>query len=655
MITLFRARRASGATDLSGVVATITVEGRATPTDDIPLNFERMFHAVLGTTMKTSTSALTALLLTSSAAFAQEAGIFTLDEIIFSAGLAEIEEDRTGVSVETITEDELEDTSVVQLTDALESLPGVNITQNGPLGTNAALRIRGLNGNYIPVLINGIDVTDTSSTQTSFNFGPLSTMGLGRVEVLYGSQSAIYGSEAIAGVISISTLAAPEENGTEFRYALEAGSYDTQRGMIGVATRFDRGELSFNLNRVTTDGFSAADENAGNSEADGFDSTAFNFAGAYDLTDTVRVGGSLIWQDSYVNYDNGFPISDSLTNFTTTDLRGARIFAQIDGANIDHEVSAQYSETLRRFPNSARNVFQGTRTGFAYLGQTDLGATQALSFGAEHVSETYFSSTATTPLNADYWIGSVFAEYTNSLTSDLDLSLSARFDEHSQFGGNTTGRAALAWRAGPDTLVRASVATGFRAPSLNEMFGPFGANANLQPEQSRSLELGVEHDFGRVQLGGAVFLTEIDDLISYVGAGYTQIAGTTTTEGFEVTGEVALTDALSFFGNYSYTDARNQTNARLSRVPRHDATLGLNGTWQNGWSGQITLNHVSDIFDGTVEMPTYTVTGLSVAREVNDAAELYLRVDNVFDEEYQTTRGYGASDRALYFGIRGSF
>ena len=603
--------------------------------------------------MKHPITALLGFLLSTSAAVSQEAGVFTLDEIIFSAGLTEIEEERTGVSVEVLTEEAVEDTSVVQLSDALETLPGVNITQNGPLGTSTTLRIRGLNGNYIPVLIDGIDVTDPSSTQTNFNFGPLNTMGLGRVEVLYGSQSAIYGSEAIGGVISISSLAAPEENGTELRYAFEGGSYDTWRGMLGIGTRFDRGELSFSINRVTTDGFSAQDENNGNTEADGFDSTAMNFAGAFDLTDSVTIGASAIVQDSYVNFDNFN--SESLTNSSTTNLRGARIFAELDGATVDHEFAIQYSETLRRFPTYATTTYEGTRTGLSYLGQAELSATQALSFGAEHVSETYFSGGNTSYLTADYWIGSAFAEYTNNLTPDLDLSLSARFDEHSQFGGNTTGRAALAWRAGPNTVVRASLATGFRAPSLNEMFGPFGANANLNPERSRSAEIGVEHDFGGAQLGFAVFRTDIDDLINYVNGGYNQVAGTTTSEGFELTSEIAISTAVSFFGNYTYTDARNQANMQLSRVPRHDLTLGLSGEWQNDWSGQFTMRHVADRLDGAVEMSRYTVSDLTVARQVNDAAEIYLRVDNLFDKEYQTTRGYGTSDRAFYFGIRGTF
>ena len=423
--------------------------------------------------------------------------------------------------------------------------------------------------------------------------------------------------------------------------------------MLGIGTRFDRGELSFSINRVTTDGFSAQDENNGNTEADGFDSTAINFAGAYDLTDSVTIGASAIVQDSYVNFDNFN--SESLTNSSTTNLRGARIFAELDGATVDHEFAIQYSETLRRFPTYATTTYEGTRTGLSYLGQAELSATQALSFGAEHVSETYFSGGNTSYLTADYWIGSAFAEYTNNLTPDLDLSLSARFDEHSQFGGNTTGRAALAWRAGPNTVVRASLATGFRAPSLNEMFGPFGANANLNPERSRSAEIGVEHDFGGAQLGFAVFRTDIADLINYVNGGYNQVAGTTTSEGFELTSEIAISNAVSFFGNYTYTDARNQANMQLSRVPRHDLTLGLSGEWQNDWSGQFTMRHVADRLDGAVEMSRYTVSDLTVARQVNDTAEIYLRVDNLFDKEYQTTRGYGTSDRAFYFGIRGTF
>ena len=620
-----------------------------------------------GDIMNKTLGAVAATLLTTTSALAQDAPVFTLDEIIFSAGLTALEASRTGVSVEVVTEEELQESGDIQLSDYLSTLPGISVTQNGPIGTNATFRIRGLNGNYIPVLINGIDVTDPSSTQASFNFGLLNTGGLSRIEVLYGSQSAIYGSEAIAGVVNITTLAPPDEIGTEITLSAEAGSYNTYRGSFGIGSRFERGELAFTATRLVTDGFSAADENQGNTEADGHDATTLTFTGAYDLTDTVRLGASVFWQDSFVEFDNSGGAGGDGDRFGTTEQRAARVFAEIDGAGIDHEIALQYANTIRADPTAPAffdtSDFEGTRTGLSYQGTLDLGADSAFVFGAEHVREEYLAfRPGGASFTGDYDISSVFGEYTTAITPDFDFSASLRFDEHSLYGNSTTGRIALAWRPGPDTILRASFGTGFRAPSLNELFGPFNSvpNPDLQPEESRSAEISVEHDFGSAQLGAAVFYTEIDNLIDYVFRpgpapdGYEQIAGTSVSKGIELTSEIELSPTLTAFGNYTYTDAENADGTRRTRVPEHDVTLGLRGDWDNGWSGLLTVQHVAERLDGG-PVPDYTLANFTVSREINDRAEVYLRVNNLFDEEYQTTRGYGTSDRAFYLGVRASF
>jgi len=612
------------------------------------------------TRLTTATAIIAAL---STPGFAQDAP-FQLDEIVFSAGLTALEAARTGVSVEVVTEEELEEAGNIQLSDFLETLPGIAVTQNGPVGTNATLRIRGLNGNYIPVLINGIDMTDPSSTQTSYNFGNLTTAGIGRVEVLYGSQGPIYGSEAIAGVINITTIEAPEEIGTETTLNVEAGSYDTYRGSFGIATRFERGTLSFTAARTTTDGFSAADENLGNTEADGFRDTMLTLSATYDITDVLTVGADLIYHDSFVEFDAGGGAGSDADRFSDTERRGARIFAEVDGATVDQELSFQYSQTTRNDPNAPAffsvTDFEGERFGLSYTATVDLAGEQSLVAGAEYVREDYLAFRAGgARFEDDYSIGSVFAEYTTAIGDNLDVSAALRYDDHSVYGGALTGRAALAWRPTADTVVRAAVATGFRAPSLNELYGPFGANPDLQPEESRSFELGVEHDFGRARLGAAVFYTEIDDLIAFAGGGYNQVEGTSVSQGFELTGEYDITENLILFGNYTYTDARDRNEDRLIRVPYHDLTVGIRGEFGDRWSGSFALQHVADRLDSQfpniISMPDYTVANMSVGYAVTDDMELYLRVDNVFDEEYQTTVGYGTSDRAAYLGIRARF
>ncbi len=593
--------------------------------------------------------------LSTTTALAQTAPAFELDEIIFSAGLTALEAARTGVSVEVIEEEELAEAGDIQLSDYLATLPGITIAQNGPTGTSTTIRVRGLDGRYVPVLVNGINITDPSSIQTNLNFGTLTVGGISRVEVLYGSQSAIYGSEAIAGVISITTVQPPEENGTEFSVALEAGSFGTFYGSFGVGTRFDRGTLTFSVSRTVSDGFSAAEENDGNTEEDGFRDTTITLGGTYDLTDVVTIGADLFYQDSFTEFDAGAgPGGDDPTRSLTSERRGVRVFAQLDGEVVDHELSYVFSETDRLDPGGFTTMFNGERQELRYLGTADLGTRGTLAFGLERAEEEILTSSTQGSISSN----AAFADYTVALSPDLDLAVSARYDDHSRFGGQATGRVALAWRPDANTVVRASVGTGFRAPSLFELFSSFG-NPNLQPEESLSFELGVERRFARGEVSATLFYTEIDNLIDFdfATSAYNQVPGTTISQGVELAGFYTITDALTVYGNYTYTDARTD-NARLPRVPRHFAVLGLRGDVTDRVGFDIRARGAVDTeVSGFATNPLddYVVMDSSISYAVTDEAEIYLRVDNLFDEEYQTAPGYGTSDRAFYLGLRARF
>lgn len=610
--------------------------------------------------MRHQASALVALLASVAPATAQDA--FTLNPIIFSAGLTPTEALRTGVSVEVVTAEDIEAAGDVRLGDFLSELPGISVTQNGPLGTTSTLRIRGLNGNYIPVLINGIDVTDPASTQTSLDFGTLTTGSIDRIEVLYGTQSAIYGSEAIAGVINITTLQAPDEIGSETTFSLEAGSFESVAASFGYAENFGDVRLSFSGSRVVTDGFSAADENQGNTEADGFDTTTLTLNGEFDLSESLTLGFSLLGQSSTSQFDNfAGPGGDGDRLFQTQRTAG-RVYAEFAGDLIDHEIALQYSLTDRSDPTApaffTTTDFEGTRYGLSHVGTLDLAGERSLSFATEHVVEEYLAfRPGGARFEGEYTISSATVDYNTPLSADIDVNASLRYDYHSEFGGGFSGRLASSWRLSDATLIRGALATGFRAPSLNELFGPFGANPDLDPERSRSVELGIEHDFGPGQVSASLFYTEIDDLIVFT-TGYNQVPGTSVSQGFELAGEVDVTDRLHLFGNYTYTDARDRNDTRLVRVPYHDLTLGLRADITDaisfGISGRGALDTTVSSFAPN-PLDDYFVVDTSVGYAINDDVEAYFRIENLFDDEYQTTPGYGTSDRAFYAGIRARF
>ncbi|PWE33264.1 TonB-dependent receptor [Maritimibacter sp. 55A14] len=592
---------------------------------------------------------------------------FTLDEIVFAANLDATEAARTGASFSIITREELEKAGKTRVADVLDGMSGISVASDGGLGAATNVRVRGLSGQrYLGVRIDGIDVTDPSLGQTGFDFGRLTTAGIGRVEVIKGSQSALYGSEAIAGVIDISTNRATE-NGTVTSVEAEGGSYDTLRGSLNVSTLADRGEMALTLSRVQTNGFSAADENQGNTEDDGFEATRLSFTGAYDLTDTLRVGASGFYEDSEVEFDEfgGDGTPDEETEGETWGLRG---FADLTTGAVTHTFAASYFENDRHTTGTTafgttNSRFVGDRVELSYKGLADLGESLKLVFGGDWTDEGFDTSTNT----GSQITRAVFAQALLAATDTLDLSVAARLDDHSGFGSRVTGRASAAWRPAEGWVLRAVAGTGFRAPSLFERFDSQFGNPGLKEETSVSYELGVERHFdngGNVKL--TAFYTEIDDLIEFVTlttfpnpftGQFRQVPGTTETSGVELSGRLPIGERIALFGNYTYTEAETAAGPRLLRVPRHDLLLGAEADVTDRLAGRVTVQYVADLLDiGTpAELPDYTVVDASLTYAVTDEAEVYFRIENLFDEEYQVVRGFGTSDRAFYAGVRASF
>lgn len=597
----------------------------------------------------------------------------TLDEIVVSANLAATKASRTGATVDVVTQPDLQATGDLTLSQYLARLPGLSLTRNGGLGTTSTLRIRGLGSAYSTVRIDGIDVGDPSGTQSGFEFGSLVTGNLSRVEVLRGSQSALYGSEAVAGVIDIQTARATEE-GTTVKVATEGGSFGTRQASASIGTKSERGELAFSATRLKTDGISAA---AAGTERDGFATTFLSFYGAYDLTDTVRIGANGFWRDSDLSFDGLVfdPVTFESSVGDTTDtesstLRGGRVFAEFSTGAIAHELSVSNSRTERHFPGGFTEEFVGERTALNYKGSVDLSATLGLTFGAEWTDERFV---AVGDSSGAIRTTSVFAEAQYALTPDVDLAFALRQDEPSDFDGKTTGRLAAAWRLRDDVILRGVYGTGFRAPSLFERFSAFGV-PGLRPETSRSAEIGVEKLFGN---GGSVQATLFDititDRIDFdsgstvcnSGFGcYNQVPGDTESRGLELSGRLPVAEGWTVFGNYTYADVTQDSSAgtaRTIRVPRHDLTLGVEAQMTEALKAVVTLQHVADVLDATsfgnpdAPLPDYTLVNATLTYTLSDKAEAYVRLENLLDEDYQTIRGYAQPGRSVFVGLRASF
>lgn len=590
-----------------------------------------------------SSSALVCVI--ASPAFAQED--FDLGTLILSASLSAVEAGKTGATVEALDAEDLE-ASGPDFVQTLATLPGVSLSANGGFGTSANLRVRGLDGVYLGVRINGIEVSDVSSLQAAYSYGGLMPFGFDHVELLKGSQSALYGSEAIAGVLSLET-GRPTKDGFSGKVHLEYGSYETIVGNVSLAYADDKGEITFSYTDARSAGFSTL---AADSEADGYTQKNANLTLRYNVSDALSLGAAVLVRDDVTDYDTSFDPSRTLTSHEF----GARVFAELETGRTNHVLSYSVYEKERLDPEGFTTRFVGNRKKLDYLATIDLGANSQLDAGFDYVTETATSDATVNSIVEK----SLFAEYRTNPLDGLDLSLAARLDHHSDFGTMPSYRAALVYDVSDATSLRAVIGTGFRAPSLYELYGPYG-NPGMEPETSKSFELGLERRFDNGSIDATLFYTKIDNLIGWddVLSSYNQVDGETISKGLELSGAFEINERVTLFGNYTYTDAREDGD-RAVRVPAHDFVFGVKAALSQGIDLSAEIQHVADVVPSGYapaghKVGDYTLVNLSVSKAISDTAEGFVRVHNLFDADYETAGGYNQSGRAIYAGIRTSF
>lgn len=609
-------------------------------------------------TRLTSRLLLCSTLIAPSALMAQDVGgaVIELEDIVVFGGLLPTNLDTTGATIDVANSADIQREGA-SATAALDLLPGVSVSANGGLGSSATVRIRGLSGPYVGVRIDGIDVTDPSGPQTAFNFGRLTTGSLDRLAVVKGTQSAVYGSEAIAGVVEVETWR-PEVSGVSGKAQLELGSFETRSANLSFGYLDDRAELALSLGRVTSEGYSARDTD---DENDGFEQSLVNLFAAYQVSDAIRIGFNGFWSEGTAEYDQA--ATDPRGEIDET-RRGVRMFGEVQAGAWTHELSFSRYEIERFDPVGFTRDFLGERDTVAYLAKGDLSSGVSLAFGADWSEER-------AALDGDAYDASnsaVFAEVKATPTDAVELSLTLRYDDYSDFDGQLSGRAALSYRLDEATTVRASLGTGYRAPSLYERFGPYAGSTPLDPEESLSFDLGIEHSYGdRGTVKATVFWAEIDNLIGF-GSGpnclpsqtfgcYIQTDGTTETRGLELSGSYAITDRVRVSGAYTLTNTEND-GERVVRVPRHDLSLALEADVTDRLQVGINMTRVSDTLDGfgtLTPLDDYTVWDVSARYAITDMASVYGAIDNVGDVSYQTVRGFNAPDRTIRFGVETSF
>ncbi len=565
-----------------------------------------------------------------------------------------------GSSVAVITAEDIEALGVDYAVDALARVPGVTVNQNGTFGGIASVRIRGAASEQTLVLVDGVVTNDPSSPGGGFNFATLDVANIERIEVLKGPQSTLWGSDAIGGVVNIVTKQ-PQPGFGGNVYA-EAGTYGTLRGGGEVAFGDERYDLRLAAVRHETDGISKADAANGNDENDAYAATTVDLGAGVQFSETVRLALNVLHTDADSEFDSfvfgaqgNVGDGDELAKSQELVADLSLSFALFDGA-LDNLLLAGYSDIER--DNYTGGAFaygsEGDRRQYRYQGTLAFDGGHALAFGAEH-------ETVSTP-DGEASIDGLFALVEWQALDALTLTAGLRRDDHETFGGETTGRLAAAWNPADTLTFRASWGQGFKAPTLFQTTyfccGATQPNPDLRPETADGWDAGIDvrTPDGRGEFGFTVFDRDTENLITFDFAvgGYSNIA-IATSSGVELSASYALNDWFGVGLDYAYIDAEDGNGDPLIRVPEHSGDITLLLDPAGPFSGSVAIRYNGEEQDSADVLDAWTRVDVAGRYRLSEAIELFARIENLFDEEYQQVLGYGTPGLSGYLGARFRF
>lgn len=584
--------------------------------------------------------------------------------VVFSANRTPTDAAKVGSSVSVITEKDIDAQSKTFLQDYLQQVPGVSISTTGGFGQTTTLRMRGFNQNYVKVLVDGMDISDPSGTQTAAAFEHLLVGDMAQIEVLKGSQSTLYGGDAVAGVISIDSKYATrpgyfQSGGTEY------GTFNSFRGAYSAGYAAQNGSnIAFTVQGLDTDGISAA---AAGTEDDAYRNMTFSGRGEYRVSEEMTVFFAGRAFQSHTEFDDGFFGVDAF-DFSDYQQQAGRVGANISlfGGQFVNTIAIQGMELQRDF--SYGSWFDGERVKGEYRGVLSFNKQLALVAGADWERNGALSSGD--PVHHEVEIVSPYAQLIVEPIAGLTLTGGARIDDHSAFGQFDTHRLTAAYLIeSTATKFHASYGTGFRAPSLNELFGPFGGNPDLHPETSESWDAGVEQGFmnGLFGVGATYFSIDVTDQIGFVSVFpgpcppcgfYQQLPGVTATDGVELTVFAKLTQATIVNAAYTYSRSKEPDGTRLEALPRHSFVIGVTAQPTERLSLNVTGQYVADTVDTTgfpaadVPVDDYFLLSAKVGYEVLPGAIAYVRGENLLDQDYTTVINYANPGLAVYGGVQ---
>ena len=601
--------------------------------------------------------------------------------IVVSATLIETPVNEIGSSVTIITGKEIERDQKRTLPDVLRTVPGLNVVQTGGPGGKTSVFLRGSNSNHTKVLIDGIDVNDPSQDGV-FDFGQVMTSDISQIEVLRGPQSSLYGSDAIGGVVNIVTKTG--EGPPQFTGRLEGGSFETFNQSASVSGSVSRFRYSFNVAHFLVDDTPVTPLNLlppGRERLnDSYENITLSTRLGADVSDLFGLEFAGRFTESTLFFTGeDFSFFPSVPAATQSEQNARQLFvrgeARLSLGAFQNRFGVGYTnyETTIQAPDTGfglppENINHGDRLKFNWQGNVALGKGHDLILGLEDQTDRLIDS----PISVENGNRAGFIELQSEMLPNLFVAASGRYDDNERFGGQPTWRIAPAYlipKSG--TKLKASYGTGFKAPSLTQLFVSFPdfnffANPNLEPEESEGFDLGFEQTLlgERLQFGATYFHNDITNLIA-ANPSFTSLVnvGAATTEGVETFVSLAVTERFKLRADYTYTDAVDDTSGlELLRRPKHRASLNLVWLPIDRLTLSATTLYVGSQVDGNrsfsiqrLATDPYFLVNVAADYDLGKGVTLFARVDNLFDERYENPTGFQRPGFGAFAGLRVNF
>ena len=605
---------------------------------------------------------------------------FVLDQITVSANRVFTPVNETGAIVDVIDEEIIQNKKATFLTQILSTTPGISVSQNGPVGSTTEIKIRGYGSKYIKVYYDGIDIADVTGVEVKPYIVGIPSNNLKKIEILQGSQSALYGSEAVGGVLFLETKDLKEKNDSSIN--IQYGSYNTKSLSISTGYQIEGTKLGLRFSNTESDGYSALETSKEGAENDGYFNREISIKTLTDFNNGASFSLNLLNTFNKGDYD-GF-MGDAENYYYEQLNQGLGAKLSIKGKNSDQKFGLNFYKTDRtQFSPFASTEYYGNR------GSIDYQILRNFNFGRGIFG--LAAETNTVEINKTDKVVNNYASFISLLTKPINnatLDTTIRLDDHSVFGQKITGRITGTYQPNKDLVIKVGSGTGFRAPSLDEMYGQYNvndpsnfradSNGNftvlygnplLKPENSTSMDAGFSYRINKFNavLSGSIFNIKIDNAISWdpedptdwYDGKYNQLGSKSERKGYDLRLNTSINNNSKF--GISYANTTDENGNSVSNIPKQVINVSLFSKVTDKLSINGELQSVSELTgvksdgSGVVPLKDYNLLNAKLSYLLNGNSKIYLNGENLLDETYETSSGYGTAKRSFYLGYERQF